>query len=145
MKSVLKLTSFILLFFFFNSNSTLYEDFYRIVEKQINQMNTTNIPLGHLLTKIKFPATVITDIIPRSKIDTLHSLGIPQDMIDQFIMSIEGPVGFNMYPISEFNYYPFHNDKSFSYAFYYGAILLLENKMIQFCYIEIVFSADIIR
>ena len=66
MKSVLKLTSFILLFFFFNSNSTLYEDFYRIVEKQINQMNTTNIPLGHLLTKIKFPATVITDIIPRS-------------------------------------------------------------------------------
>ena len=144
MKSILIVLSFVSLISFSTSNTQLYEDFIRIIEDEINRNKEDASLTDHLLRNIRLSSTVIVDTFDRSKIKTLVTLGLPENVIDVFEQTSIGPVGLNIYPRNlTWDFDKQINNVVFKNGF--GAAVLNENKTVQFSYIEIVLEANIIQ
>ena len=84
MKSTIIVLSFVSLISFSISNTQFYEDFIRIIEDELNRNKKDASLTDHLLRNIKLSSTVIVDTFDRSKIKTLVTLGLPENVIDVF-------------------------------------------------------------
>ena len=144
MKSILIVLSFVSLISFSTSNTQLYEDFIRIIEDEINRNKEDASLTDHLLRNIRLSSTVIVDTFDRSKIKTLVTLGLPENVIDVFDQTAIGPVGLNIYPRNLTWAFDKEN-KNVVFKNGFGAAVLNENKTVQFSYIEIVLEANIIQ
>ena len=144
MKSTIIVLSFVSLISFSISNTQFYEDFIRIIEDELNRNKKDASLTDHLLRNIKLSSTVIVDTFDRSKIKTLVTLGLPENVIDVFEQTSIGPVGLNIYPRNlTWDFDKQINNVVFKNGF--GAGVLNENKNVQFSYIEIVLDANIIQ